>query len=126
MFSVFMELVKRVGIFVIIGQTILHFGISKKYEKYMKLVISFMVGAQVVFAFGVYLGRDREEMYVMSAEEYFEEWEINMEDMEKKIEKYKGIMIQNAEKQMEVKGFTDVENEDLGKNYIKIEKIVVQ
>ena len=41
MLSVFIELVKRVGIFVIIGQTILHFGIGKEYEKYMKLVISF-------------------------------------------------------------------------------------
>lgn len=126
MFSIFMELVKRVGIFVIIGQTILHFGISKKYEKYMKLVISFMVGAQIVFAFGVYLKQDKREIPVMSVEEYMQAWEINMEEMEKKAEMYKSSIVQNATVQMEQKGMSNSQNNNLTEHKIRIEKITLR
>ena len=126
MFSVFMGLVKRVGIFVIIGQTILHFGISKKYEKYMKLVMSFMIGAQIVFAFGVYWGQEGEEIHVISPEEYFEAWECNMEEMEKTIEKYEVTMIENAKRKKKEETSSNMGHENWGTNRIEIEKIVIR
>lgn len=126
MFSVFMELVKRVGIFVIIGQTILHFGISKKYEKYMKLVMSFMIGAQIVFAFGVYWRQGKEEISIISPEEYFSAWEYSMGEMEKSIEKYEAKLMEKAGKQKEEEKLSNVENGNLGINHIRIEKIVIQ
>ena len=125
MFSVFMELVKRVGIFVIIGQTILHFGISKKYEKYMKLVMSFMIGAQIVFAFGVYW-KQEENTNVVNSEEYYKAWEICMEEMEKKVEEYKQNMIQSTKKQAEKEILSSRENTEVEINQINIEKIIVQ
>ena len=126
MFSVFMELVKRVGIFVIIGQTVLHFGISQKYEKYMKLVISFMVAAQIIFAFGVYLRQDDERVHIMSATEYLKRWENSMEEMEKKMEESQEAMAQGMEKEVQQwkgmnAGSANSENSD-----IRIEKIVIQ
>ena len=126
MFSVFMELVKRVGIFVIIGQTILHFGISKKYEKYMKLVMSFMIGAQIVFAFGVYWRQEEKEIYVPTPEEYFGAWERSMDEMEKTIEKYETEMIENAKRQSDAGVLQDKAGENYQPEHIKIEKIVVQ
>lgn len=124
MFSVFMELVKRVGIFVIIGQTILHFGISKKYEKYMKFVISFMVAAQIVFAFGVYLGQDEKPGYLMSGEEYLEKWNEDMTLVEERIEKSRVEMVQNFEEELQKSESVSVDKSE--KNSIKIEKIVIR
>lgn len=121
-----MELVKRVGIFVIIGQTILHFGISKQYEKYMKLVISFMIGAQIVFAFGVYVKQDKKEIPVMSVEEYRQAWEINMEEMEKKAEGYKSSMVQNAKGWMQQNGNSYMQSDNLAEHNIRIEKIIIR
>ena len=86
MFSVFLELVKRVGIFMIIGQTILHFGISRTYEKYMKLVVSFMIAAQIVFAFGTYLKKEEGTFGIWSQQEYYEKWNENMGKMEEALE----------------------------------------
>ena len=126
MFSVFMGLVKRVGIFVIIGQTILHFFISKKYVKYMKLVMSFMIGAQIVFAFGVYWRQEGKEIYVPTPEEYFGAWERSMDEMEKTIEKYETEMIENAKRQSDAGVLQDKAGENYQPEHIKIEKIVVQ
>lgn len=126
MFSVFMELVKRVGIFVIIGQTILHFGISKKYEKYMKLVISFMVGAQIVLAFGVYFKQDDEQVNFMAAEEYLKTWETNMEELEERVEESKSFMLQNVEKEAQKSERVGAKGGNPEGNHIKIEKIIIQ
>lgn len=123
MFSVFMELVKRVGVFVIIGQTILHFGISKKYEKYMKLVISFMVGAQIFFAFGIYLEENDKPLSMISSEEYLQAWKIHMKKMEHKIEESKRIMLQDIEIQMQQSEKVSTSDIPSPQNKIEIDKI---
>lgn len=123
MFSVFLELVKRVGIFVIIGQTILHFGISKKYEKYMKLVISFMVAAQVIFAFGVYLDREKTWGMIISSEEYMEEWNLNMEKTAELMESSRFKLVQELEEELHQREISEGEN--VQEESIQIEKIVI-
>lgn len=124
MFLVFMELVKRVGIFVIIGQTILHLGISKVYEKYMKLVISFMVAAQIVFAFGTYLyktesGRGFEE-------EYYDSWEENMKNLEDELKKNQSETKRKLEKRFQQQEGSGEEFKEDKRDRIIIEKIVIQ
>lgn len=100
MLAVFLDLVKRVGIFVIIGQTIQHFGISRKYERYMKLVISIMVVAQIIFAFGVYIKQFQKHGFLVSGSEYRQEWDINMSKVEEKMKEYNRMTAQKAEEEI--------------------------
>ena len=100
MLAVFLDLVKRVGIFIIIGQTIQHFGINKKYEKYMKLVISIMVVAQIVFAFGVYMKQFQKQGLFVSGSQYRKEWDINMSKVEEKMKEYSRLVTQKAEEEI--------------------------
>ena len=121
MFSIFLELVKKVGIFVIIGQTIMHFGIGKQYEKYMKLLMSFMVAAQVIFAFGIYFKHENESWNMMSAEEYMEAWDVCMRELEERIESSKGeLEVGNQEfyEEIPIKDKQDME-------CVQIEKITI-
>ena len=124
MVTIFFELVKRVGIFVVIGQTILHLGISKVYEKYMKLVISFMVAAQIVFAFGTYLYKAESDRGFEEA--YYENWEENMKKLE---EEFKDNQLETKMKIEErfLEQEMSVERQG-GENQskIRIEKIVIQ
>ena len=125
MLSVFLELVKRVGIFIIIGQTILHFGISKKYEKYMKIVISFMVVAQIIFAFGVYQDQGEERGMFLSAEEYMKKWDLNMERTEVLMENNRSRMIQNLELELQQSEKSVAQKERIQGKNIQIEKVVI-
>ena len=125
MFSVFMQLVKRIGIFMIVGQTVLNFGISKKYEKYLKLVISFMVAAQIIFAFGTYFKSDHPHWKLWSAEEYLKEWNRNMEELEERMEEGKEEMAAKIEKDMKTSGEYTGQNEMISEYHIKIETITV-
>jgi len=104
--SVFLDLVKKVGIFVIIGQTIQHFGISKKYERYVKLVISIMVVAQIVFSFGIYVKQFQKQGIFVSGSEYRKEWEINMGKVEEKMTDYNLMIMQRMEEEVQ-----DLENQ---------------
>ena len=49
--------------------------ISKEYEKYMKLTVSLMVAAQIVFAFHSYLGREDRNPWRWFSKEYYEQWD---------------------------------------------------
>lgn len=82
MFAYFLEAVKRITIFLIISQAFLHLGIGVKYEKYMKLVISVMVVAQLIFSFIAYAHKDGIFTPVLE-EKYYEQWDLYMEEMEK-------------------------------------------
>ncbi|MBR4982764.1 MAG: hypothetical protein IKY94_09410 [Lachnospiraceae bacterium] len=126
MVAVFLELVKRVGIFVIIGQTILHFGIGKAYEKYIKLVISFMVAAQIVFAFGAYFEKDRFVAGKWGEEYYYENWNQSMKALEEEFhEKQMGVTMNLQQRFAEQEEMVPEKDENSG-NEVKIEKIVIQ
>ncbi len=124
MFALFLELVKKVGIFIIIGQTIMHFGISKKYEKYMKLVISFMVAAQVIFAFGVYFKQDDNSRQMMSQEEYLKKWDASMKEVEERMERSREEMALKLEGEYYQSGAKVIHNTE-DNHDIKVEKIMI-
>ena len=128
MLSVFLELVKKVGIFVIVGQTIQHFGISKKYERYVKLVISIMVVSQIVFSFGIYVKQFQKQGVFVSGSEYRKEWEINMDKVEEKMKDYNLMITQRMEEEV-----WDLEEQRLYEENVKkeesyginVEKIII-
>lgn len=51
------ELIKRIGIFMIAAQAVLHFAPGQKYEKYIKLIVGALVLLQFVTPLGGILGR---------------------------------------------------------------------
>ena len=92
MFSVFLEEIKQLTIFMIVGQTILQFGVSKRYEKYVKLILAFMIVAQLVFSIGSYLSSKASIWKPMSKEEYYERWEEYAGELEDKIKQQQSSM----------------------------------
>ncbi|MFI3213699.1 MAG: hypothetical protein R3Y24_10190 [Eubacteriales bacterium] len=69
----FLEVLKEVGIFLIIGQTILHFSPAKKYEKYMKMMISIMVMTQLMIPIVSIFNADLEGVMENELNKYMEE-----------------------------------------------------
>ncbi len=119
-----LEVIKRIGIFIIVSQMILHFGIGRKYETYMKLVVSIMVVAQMIFSFGFYVEQNEEEGFIMSEEEYYESWNENLKRMEESLKKeQKDMKFQIKENVME-ENQQQQEMESAAR--IQIEKIVIQ
>ena len=86
MFSVFLEAVKRISVFMIISQTFLHLGIGVKYEKYVKFVISFMVVAQLIFSFSAYFSQKEHVFSKVLKQEYDMQWEDYMQEIERSFE----------------------------------------
>ena len=86
MFSVFIEAVKRISVFMIISQTFLHLGIGVKYEKYVKFVISFMVVAQLIFSFSAYFSQKEHIFSSVLKTKYDIQWEDYMQEIEKNFE----------------------------------------
>ena len=128
MISVFLELVKQVGVFVIVGQTIQHFGISKKYERYVKLVISIMVVAQVVFSFGIYVKQLQKQGILVSGSEYRKEWEINMGKVEEKMKDYNLMITQRMKEETKMTEEQTLSEDDMKKeetHEIFVEKITI-
>ncbi|MBQ3105684.1 MAG: hypothetical protein IJC59_07500 [Lachnospiraceae bacterium] len=76
--ELFVDLVKSVCIFLITGQSILHFGIGRGYEKYVRAVISFMVAAQLISGFFVMTGKKGG----FEMEDLIRGFEQDLEDME--------------------------------------------
>lgn len=126
MFHIFLELVKRVGIFVIIGQTVLHFGIGKEYEKYMRFVVSLMVAAQVVFAFHSYLKKEETDTWIVSTEQYYERWNKNMKELEEEFLGRQTQLEENLEQRFQGSLKMELKEKGTDINEIKIEKIVIQ
>ena len=119
MFLIFLENLKRLTIFIVISKTILHFGIGKKFEKYLKLILSFMVVAQLVFAIGSCFHSNRGIMEGMTIEGYYARWEEYMQVLDEEYEKGQSTL----EDKMLHKKTTYEEKEE--KKSIIIEKVVI-
>lgn len=68
------ENIRRVGIFIIAAQTLIHFAAGKQYEKYMKVIAGVIVLLQFVRPF------------VSSPDNIMETWQAEIERMEHQIE----------------------------------------
>ena len=104
MFSIFVENLKRLSVFIIVSQTILHFGVGRKFEKYLKLVFSFMIVAQLVFSISAYFEFEEGIVEFISQENYYQRIEEYMGELEKEYE------IQQSELEDRLQEIYEVEN----------------
>lgn len=59
-----LEFMKRLGIFIVCAQSLLHFTAGKSYEKYVRLLVGMMILAQfVVPVRALFLGRDNAQIW---------------------------------------------------------------
>lgn len=121
MFAVFLENLKRLSVFIIISQTILHFGVGRKYEKYVKLVLSFMVIAQLVFSLTSYFYSGNRLRDGFSKEKYYLQWEEYMKGFEKEYT----ILQDDFENEIQRKNMDEEYVEEGEVESITIEKIVI-
>lgn len=68
------ENIRRIGIFIVAAQTLIHFAAGKQYEKYMKVIAGVIVLLQFVRPF------------VSSSDNIMETWQAEIERMEHQIE----------------------------------------
>ena len=100
----FVENLKRLSVFIIVSQTILHFGVGRKFEKYLKLVFSFMIVAQLVFSISAYFEFEEGIVEFLSQENYYQRIEEYMGGLEKEYE------IQQSELEDRLQEIYEVEN----------------
>ena len=119
MFSIFVENLKRLSVFIIVSQTILHFGVGRKFEKYLKLVFSFMIVAQLVFSISAYFKFEEGIVEFISQENYYQRIEEYMGGLEKEYE------IQQSELEDRLQEIYEVENKsDKGEaSSIRVDRI---
>lgn len=127
MAELFINLAKRMVIFLIAGQTFLHFGMGKPYERYVKLTISLMLVAQLVSAvFGFLFSANRESLLNPGGEEWssFEQqWESNQAEFEKRLYMQQSRLEQEWKEKVEELSIDEDRGEE---NQIKIEEIRIQ
>lgn len=82
-----MENIRRIGIFMIAAQTVLHFAAGKQYEKYLKIITSVIILYQFLSPF------------TSSADDFAARWQSEIEQMEKQVENQ---MESQAKKQSDV------------------------
>ena len=69
------ENIRRIGIFMIAAQTLLHFAAGKQYEKYLKIITGVILLLQFLSPF------------VSSADDFAARWQSEVEQMERQVEK---------------------------------------
>lgn len=125
--EVFIDMTKGVGIFLIAGQTILHFAVGKQYEKYIKLIISLMVAAQIVSGFSTFFNANGKESDLSILQQfridYYENWEKNQEDFQRKLLERQEELEQSMMEQQDKVETAQEENSATGN--IVIEKIEI-
>ncbi len=89
MAEMFIGLVKKMVIFLVAGQTILHFGMGKQYERYVKLIISLMMVAQFLSAGFGFFSPAMEREFLAGEERlissFQERWRVNLEEFEERL-----------------------------------------
>ena len=109
--NVFIGIAKRVGIFLIAGQTILHFGVGKQYEKYVKLMISFMAAAQLIVGFGSLFQETTEGgLTRIFAKDFEQKWEEHILHFETELGKKQEQLEQKIAEEIQSGGIQAEEN----------------
>lgn len=75
-----LQIIKRVGIFMVCAQMLLHFKPSESYGKYIRLLMSMMVLAQLVSPVMAILGRGNDISFGEQIMKYEEIFRLGMEE----------------------------------------------
>ena len=96
MVNIFLEMTKKVGIFMIISQTLMHLGMAKKYEKYIRLVISFMVAAQIIFSFAAFFKIENSAVWEFLERDFQQEWKQEVREFDEQLRKIQENMYEKV------------------------------
>ena len=127
MAEIFIHLVKQMVIFLIAGQTILHFGIGRQYERYVRLILSLMLVTQLLSA-AVSILPAGQELDIWGSgkgirESFRSGWEDNMEQFEKKLYQKQEELEDWQKRKMQE---TSEEESMKDSRQIKVEEITMQ
>lgn len=78
----FFEVVKKIGIFIICAQAVIHFKPSAKYEKYLRLLVSIMVLVQLIIPVMNMVSKEGEEQFIEKVSELQSSMEKSMGEIE--------------------------------------------
>ena len=110
------ELIKKIGIFMIAAQAVIHFAPGQKYEKYMKLIVGIMILLQFLSPiYKILEGADAD-------------WSARLANMEQEMQagglaiefRESGSVAETVIKNMEEEIKTKLNNELTGENYVVI------
>lgn len=118
MVNIFLEMSKKVGVFMIISQTLMHLGIAKSYEKYIRLIISFMAAAQIIFSFAAFFQVENSGILECFKTDFQEEWKQELKAFDEKLQEIRENL--NDKITMETQGDIHGEKESEQSEKIKI------
>lgn len=122
--EIFLEVLKKVTVFMIIGKTILNLGVGKEFEKYIKSIMAFMVILQIWAGINSTLQVGWRENEKGDKGDFYSSWEEEMKDFEQKLRlQQKEIEANWKEKQPLEEEVKEEEMEE--KKRIQIEKIKI-
>jgi len=96
-----MEFLRQISIFLLLGQMILHFAPGEKYEKYIKMLLGFMLIAQFAAPLLSLGNKDRMAEYENNREIFTKKMEEALETVDEKWFLYNEQIEQQIEKELE-------------------------
>lgn len=92
---------RQISIFLLLGQTILHFAPGEKYEKYIKMLLGFMVIAQFAVPILSFGKKDRMEEYENNREMFTKRMDEALQTVDEKWFLYNEQIEQQIERELE-------------------------
>ena len=96
-----MDFFRQISIFLLLGQTILHFAPGEKYEKYIKLLLGFMVIAQFVVPILSFGNKDKAAAYENDRELFTKKMDEVLQTVDEKWFQYNEQIEQQIERELE-------------------------
>lgn len=121
-----MDFFIQISIFLLLGQTILHFAPSEKYEKYIKMLLGFMVIAQFAVPILSFGNKDKMEAYENDRELFTGKMNEVLQTVDEKWFLYNEQIEQQIEKELENAQTIVLEQEKAEEESAQEEKIEVE
>lgn len=96
-----MTFLKQISIFLLLGQTILHFAPGEKYEKYIKVLLGLMLVVQFAAPLLSFGSRDRMAEYENNKKVFTQKMEEALQTVDEKWFVYNEQIKQQIEKELE-------------------------
>lgn len=96
-----MTFLKQISIFLLLGQTILHFAPGEKYEKYIKVLLGLMLVVQFAAPLLSFGSRDRMTEYENNKKAFTQKMEEALQTVDEKWFVYNEQIKQQIEKELE-------------------------
>ena len=108
----------------IISQTLMHLGIAKTYEKYIRLIISFMTAAQIIFSFAAFFEIENSGFFEFLERDFQQEWKQEVKMFDEKLQETREKIYEKIK--YDTKDFGKEEKEEVGGRKIQVGTIRVE